>query len=386
MSGLQYIEYSVYLCIWTLIIYLLIVNRLTKSRYYIFNTADDRIRTTIFWLSLLFCTTCFCDGDNFHYTQWIKNANTKGDIDPFSSAEPFYQYLSYVIDESFFLFRLVVWGGSLLFFSVTARRLEIKPSIAQYLLYTLFLVTFSTSRMTLAMVMYFFGLSFLIRPGEKKTIYKIILGLVIIVLSRELHRSVNALLALTPIIFIPNIKNNKIKMVTVVGVSIVTYFATYFIAQNMGELLLLTGDESVVDKYNKYAIKDVEAKGLGAGIFFGLRYFILWGVTIMCYIHNQKHKESLVSYNLFKFSFLMLLFALIFRTIPDSLPELAKRIDEMATIPVTLLLGYSVTHYNFPMRKCNYLVRIGLVSNLYKIVYYLYLLSMGQGISHRLMV
>ena len=81
----------------------------------------------------------------------------------------------------------------------------------------------------------------------------------------------------------------------------------------------------------------------------------------------------------------MLLFALIFRTIPDSLPELAKRIDEMATIPVTLLLGYSVTHYNFPMRKCNYLVRIGLVSNLYKIVYYLYLLSMGQGISHRLM-
>lgn len=385
MSSSQYIEYSVLLCIWTLFLYLFILIILSKNKRVVFSNTNYRVNTFVFWLFLLFCTTCFLDGDNFHYTQWVKNANTKGIIDPFSSAEPFYQYISFFINENYFLFRLIVWGGALLLFSATAKRIDINPRLALYLLFMLFLVTFTFSRMTLAVVAYFYGLSFLIKPGARNTILKILLGIVIIIIAREFHRSANVLLALTPLLLIPNVKNKKIKLIMIICSAIVVYFASYVIIQDMGELVQLTGDDSVVDKYNKYAIKDVETLGLGASIYFGFRHIILWGVTIVCYINNQNNKESFVSYNLYKFSFSLLLFALVLRTIPDTLLEFAKRLDDMATIPVTLLLGYSLSHYNLPINKCNLFVRIGVLANLYKIVYYLYLLLLGQGISLRLM-
>lgn len=380
-----YVSNAIFLGFCTLLLYLIIISINKWQLSNICQTCEsNRMRRRVFGCLWLFGTCSFCDGDNFHYIKWIENANTRGIPDIYNSAEIIYQYFSYFTNESFILFRMFVWGGATSILSLTAKRLELSPRKVLLLIISLFIVTFCYARVTLAIVLYFYGFSYLIKPIHRRNILSCVVGLLIIYISSLFHRSAYLLIASTLILVVPKLGKGYRGWFMLTIYIVTAYIIVFYILNHFVEYIQIIGDMSVVDKYNKYAEKEVSIQGVGAGIYYFLQFVILWGATIACFINNRKYKESWVSYNLFKMSVALLLGSFIFRIIPDLIGGMAYRIQEMAMIPVTLYLCYSLTYYRFSYKKARALIIIGVISNIYKISYYFYLLMLGTGISQRL--
>ena len=106
--------------------------------------------------------------------------------------EVFYQYLIHFINGDYFLFRLVVWGSSLLLVVFAARQFKVDIYHTLFVLFVGFIMTFSYARATLAMAVFSVGavtISIASERNIKKQILPTILGLIIIACSIYFHRS-----------------------------------------------------------------------------------------------------------------------------------------------------------------------------------------------------
>lgn len=183
-------------------------------------------------LILVFLLFAYWDTDYFSFRQMFYTS-----LENFR--DPMYYYLSLASFDSYTLFRLIIWGSALLLFKKTTDRYEISPNIAAYVFAIFFLLTFSYARVSLGMAMYFYGLSFLIKPHQTNKYWGFIWGLAFVCCSYFGHRSLLVLIALTPLAIF-QLDRKKLLILCGIGVMI-SGFAAMLLSD------LISGSLSVSD-------------------------------------------------------------------------------------------------------------------------------------------
>lgn len=149
-------------------------------------------RRFLFCGLLLFALTSFVGADFFHYYEFMHEYRGQVFGDQELGLEAFYQYLISFIDGNYFLFRLVVWGGSLLLITYATRKYGANLYHTLFLILAGFIITFSYARATLAMAVFSVGAVIISIASERKIKRRIlptIIGLIIIACSMYFHRS-----------------------------------------------------------------------------------------------------------------------------------------------------------------------------------------------------
>ena len=117
---------------------------------------------------LLFSLTAFVSDDFFHYYEEMFEYRGRVFGDQETGFEAFYQYLISSIDGDYFLFRLVVWGGSLVLTIYAIRNFGANVYHTLFLILAGFIITFSYARATLAMAVFSFGFVLVSISSERK--------------------------------------------------------------------------------------------------------------------------------------------------------------------------------------------------------------------------
>lgn len=178
-----------------------------------------RQSTPITWsLILVFLLFAYWDTDYFSFRQMFYTS-----LENFR--DPMYYYLSLASFDSYTLFRLIIWGSALLLFKKTSDRYGISPNITAFVFSIFFLLTFSYARVSLGMAMYFYGLSFLIKPHQTNRFWGFVWGLTFVCCSYFGHRSLLVLIALTPLAIF-QLDRKKLIILGCVGIAASGFAAT----------------------------------------------------------------------------------------------------------------------------------------------------------------
>ncbi|MBR2026164.1 MAG: EpsG family protein [Alistipes sp.] len=141
---------------------------------------------------LLFSLTSFVDADFFHYYESMYEYKNQVFVDTERGLEAFYQHLIYIINGNYFLFRLIVWGSSLLLIIFATRKFGANVYRTLFVILAGYIMTFSYARASLAMAVFTTGAVIVSVVSECETRKRIILttlGLAIIACSIYFHRS-----------------------------------------------------------------------------------------------------------------------------------------------------------------------------------------------------
>ena len=188
--------------------------------------AKKHTKSKIAWfLPLVFCLYAFWDTDYFSFRQIFYNIT-----DEFR--DPLYYYISLISFDSYFVYRLIIWGLALLLFYKTCKRFDLNDNITAYIFAVYFLLTFSFARASLGMAMYFYGLSYLIKPANSNKTFNVIYGVLFVLSSYFGHRSMLPLIVMVPLTFIKLTKGRLFILVLffpviVIGIKLIL---NYFIS------------------------------------------------------------------------------------------------------------------------------------------------------------
>ena len=157
------------------------------SGYY--NSSKSGGRTIILSLGLLlFAMTCFVNDDFFHYQELMYEY--RGNVNPEDiRIELFYQYLISFIDGSYELFRLFIWGTSLLLIIWATRLFKANVYHTLFMILAGYIIVYSYARATLAMSIFSLGAVVLCMSREQRSRWLNIIGGAILASSIYFHRS-----------------------------------------------------------------------------------------------------------------------------------------------------------------------------------------------------
>ena len=177
-------------------IYFLVVVMLFWRRNITFFDRPAKPQYLLSFLFLIHLIFAFDGGDFFHYYEFFVEKD-------FERMEVVYGLIARLVGYNYLWFRVIVWGGALAIFQLTVKRFRLDVSKTTFLLYIMFIGVFDYARATLAMAVYFYGLSYICIPIRHDKFLSYILAAVLIALSIVLHRSMAFTAAMTVMVFLP---------------------------------------------------------------------------------------------------------------------------------------------------------------------------------------
>ena len=257
------------------LISLLLLVSVWKVRKYPHKLSNNQIVFALF-LCLLFYLFPMGGTDFYNYKEWVETTGYK-DISSipqyYLHFEKPYYYIINIVNNNYFLFRLVVWGGSLFLYWQTAKRLKIdKSTFAFYLCICIVQLT-AVSRVCLAFAIAFYGFSFLAQPIIRKgsNLFSFILGSSIILLSLFFHRSAIFLLAILPLsLFNFNKKTIWLFALAIPTIIVMAYTQLFDVIFNFAQT-----DNSLLDSETALYYLDsdkIRVFGWGQRIEFSMKY------------------------------------------------------------------------------------------------------------------
>mgnify|MGYP001190129796 CR=1 FL=1 len=184
-----------------------------------------------------------------------------------------YYYIINIVNNNYFLFRLVVWGGSLFLYWQTAKRLKIDKSTFAFYLCICIVPLTAVSRVCLSYALAFFGFSFFAQPITRKrsNLISFILGSSIILSSLFFHRSAIFLLAILPLsLFNFNKKTIWLFALAIPTLIVLAYTHLFDFIFNFDQT-----DTSLLDSETAMIYLNSDRKGvfgLGQWIEFSMKY------------------------------------------------------------------------------------------------------------------
>ena len=326
------------------------------SKYDI-NHGYQPLLTLLVFIHLLFA---FDGGDFFNYYRCVASRDML-------KIEEFYQILAEIVGYNYLMFRAVVWGGALVIFQLTARRFQLNATKMTFLLYLMFFSIFDYARVSLAMSVYFFGLSFICIPIKKYHVISIIWGILIILSSIIFHRSMVFSVLMTVMIFVPI--NRKIILFI-----FILFIVSGGIFRNVFEEIIggnIIDNEEINNKISEYSKHEFEG---GFSLYewirrvveyatFFLTFFILsfklFGENVLW----DKRHQAMVK--LYKVTLGLLMLAVSTQMIGLNSFIIFYRYLFMSMIPLVLLLGYARERHLITQRLFLSLIYLCLINKLF---------------------
>lgn len=307
---------------------------------YIFR--NDRKSHIITWLLILvFCLYAYWDTDYFSFREIFYSPNFK------DFRDPLYYYLSLISFESYTFFRLLIWGTALLLYKKAIDRFEISSNIAICIFAIFFMLTFSYARVSLGMAIFFYGVSYLLKPNNNHRVWSFIWGLIFIGCSYFGHRSMSLLILLTPMLLIK--LNKKTTILLILAGAIFSGVTAILLSKLAGGEILLNGELSDVgDAASHYAANEstidynwkfMLMKNLRNYSFIVLILYFIWKMTL-------PKDSNRITPNIKRLTALcctILIIAISFMNVPGLGAEvIGYRYLYMLGIPSCIILSYLV--------------------------------------------
>ena len=298
-----------------------------------------QIHYSSWWLVVFFCLVAFWDTDYFSFARIFYE-----EIEEFR--DPIYKYISSVCFGSYIIFRFIIWGGALYLVYRTSVRLKLNRNKFIYIFAVFFLLTFSYARVSLAMALYYYGLSLLIISDRRSKLSRIIYVGIIFIVAFWAHRSIILPILLTPLIYLHLTKR---KIILTLIILPILFIGIKYILGNIIEGVLLIGESAFTESAVGYASSQITMEfNWKWEIITTLRYYsfylsmliILW----KCYfkkitIEIPKHIQQLITIT----TAIMIIAVAILIIANNNLLGLwviGYRYLYMTGIPICLILSY----------------------------------------------
>lgn len=284
------------------------------------------------------CLSFFANDDFFHYYATTKKISMHG---PNVGIESFYQYLIFFTHHNYLLFRLFIWGPACILLYLTFRRFKINTNHAYFLLVTCYFITFTYARASLAMSVFFYGLSCIYYPLFNKRWTKIA-GLAILLCSPIFHKSMYLLITIWLCSLFLKL-NKKTIAIIILSTPVIFIASKLFIPYIIEHFV---EDKETLAKIGTYSILVRESqnwKGILQNVIQYATYYLPLYFLIYSFSNeNIRSKCPTAVYNLYKLVFLIVLAGSILYFIIPTNNVLFYRTLFMSMIPITIIFTYAV--------------------------------------------
>lgn len=374
MPDFPFTESSIWTGLYCLFFYLfiLILNYRRGVVNYGKISATHSFRVIMLLLVCFFIITHCLKGDFFHLMEKVHDYVLIEGY--YNYGEAVYPIIGDFVNNNYFLFRVIVWGGSFVLFLITSKRLDIDPYNAAMMLIMAHSIAFSYARASAAMALYFFGLSFLIKPAKHKLI-GFIIGILLIVASVAFHRSALIMVLMTILLFVPI--NRWTITVFIVGFFILSgVFKEYF------EIIAYSADidDTVADKLQRYSERTINS-GIASrmsSLFDYASFLIPSYISLVIILLNKKGRNIPIYYKKLNIISLGLVaVSVMFYFWGSSFVTFFYRILYMSMIPLTLSVCYMWNNRLITKKQMLICFLPGVFYNLFQYLYSVYLANMG---------
>lgn len=329
--------------------------------FYIPGTSNRQTNTsalqkyTFVALFFIFVLCAFYCGDWVHYQAIVKGYSGEEYVEGYG-LERIYYYIISLVNQNYLLFRLIVWGTGLICLLQCFKQYDVDPYKCLFFLFAVYFTAYAYTRAAVAMSVYYMGYSLVFQNKNKRKNISIILGVLLILASVSLHRSLLVLVALTPFVVIP-IRKRTFPLLCMAMFVVLLLFDTIF-ESAIGTLL-------EADEYS-HRLELYEGLSGEASLSFSLSgFFFLWYKAIVhvpfwyaiAYIY--KYQEiSIIPNNIqyiFRFSILLYAFFMMMLFKYGSMSVFYYRYEGMLYIPICIMIGYLYQYKIMPERQYKFL-------------------------------
>lgn len=329
-----------------------------------------KYRNIFTFLILLFVVTCSVVGDFYHYQQMVWNYDFT--LGAKNHGEPIYRYIIGFVEKNYLLFRILVWGSGIIIYNQLVKRIGFNQCNVLFVLFSLYALVYSYARASLAMVLYFGGLTVFV-VNNKNILFEKILGLFLIFFSYCFHHSIFILIVLTPIIYIRFTKRYLIFLVIVLPLLFI--ITKGYIQQIMFDESTLGNDElqGKLQLYSNREVAMVNWKGVIYEFSGYLTFFIPISVCTYLLYFKNKVKIPNIIHAFFNLSLTLVLISIMFLCLDIQGKVFFYRILYMTFIPLSIILYYIYNAKLIQKKSFIHIIIIGIMAQLYRLLYSIYL-------------
>lgn len=333
---------------------------LTKSRRY-----------GAYCLIVVFCVFAFWGSDFFHiYDDYKELVLSRWRL------ESVYHFIAKEIaPDSYFFWRLVVWGFATILIAKTFKRVKVNESLSVCFFLMVWILWFSYARVSLSMAMVFFGLAVISK--SQKSFFSWLYGLVFIFSSLFFHKSAGFIICISLLaVFIPN-KWEKKWFIVLLCFPLMVYVArTYLSSFLIGDLSSNNEEiNSYIERGQDYMNDENYIQGLGyllGQLLERIPYYMLYisSLRLLVYKTYQVDNKSIIVF--MKALVLLVTVASVFAfDISINTQLIYERFMRFSFIPSCVLLTYFWCNNIYPKWQ-KWTFHIAWVGSLYQITYMLY--------------
>lgn len=326
--------------------------------------------TIIFSLCLIFLVYAMWDGDWVHYQRWY-NTYYKEFKDN-THIEAIYCWLrENMVIESYLLFRLIIWGGSIYIYRISLKRLNANYTLIWIVYAIISLIPLTPTRGTLGLSFLFLGYTYLIKPqiySEKRSYF---VGMVFMLVSLVLHKSLFVPFALAILSFIPFRKLEF--LVTVFFFPIISAFVVNYSIE-INEMLRL--GQSVNVAGSTYLGVEGTETGIAMKTYYTLSFIPIAIITVICVRKVLFQRNITVDKTIarvFHWCYYFVFMYLIAIQIPFGSEYFAPRFLQFVYLPLCYLIYLLYKSRLLGSKTLYYVLLIGIVADNCRLFYSLFL-------------
>ena len=322
-----------------------------------FNKTSDVTRWFVLFFVLYAVFYCI-NTDYFRYRDWIYGRD-------FSlwNKEQFYVYVILLcrripFDYPFELFRLIVWGGTIVIAYYTFRiyRSLLLPGLALLLLFVFNAGTVSYARASLGMAVYFLGIALYLYNKDKMLLLRA-LGIALAVSSYYLHREMIVAIGLLPILFIP-LEKRRMVFPSVFGL-VAAIVALSSLITNTEYFDSIFDNDDITSKVEEFSEQEQGAFRLSTLIGY-VKYF--YPFYVMTRIFWRKKLPYMVA-GMYRVTYGILMVSIAFMVVSGLRSVYTYRVMYISMIPMALLTAYCYCNGYFKKRDFVIMMLIALVAS-----------------------
>ena len=336
------------------------------------HTVDHSIRRITILLMSVFILFSFWDMDWFGYQRSYEYL--KGGFS--GHMEDIYGWIAQNLTPNYIMFRLVVWGGSLCLLLHIFKRLSIPTNLAIFFFCSIYIIWFSYARVTLAMVIVYYGLTVLYKPYKSKLI-SILLGISAIACAYFFHKSAFFGIAAAILTILVNKFEKKTFIILLFCYPILVYLTQSYLSD------FLMTDASAEDgslgqsmaSGQEYLQKELSKSGLGVMLqrflertpHFLLAYISFYFIRSRSYLDAPSDIKAFIRLQFF----IVLLSSLFMFDLGANTNVLFSRFSRFAVIPSCIILTYFYS-IRFKFKYTQIAYYIAFIGTIYAVVYSMY--------------
>ena len=304
--------------------------------------------------------------DYFSYREWM-NITFNEQTLSYWTREKVYAYIimfcqSLDISYPFELFRLIVWGTGLLLVFLTAKmyRSIQMPGLVVMFLFVLYSGTFSYGRVSLAMAVYFLGVSILM--WGKNAFIKL-LGITLALCSYFFHHQLIIGIGLLPGIILPFEKKRTIVFALILLGMMMAVI--YYINSNVSIMESVFGADELAEKMETYNEREQGLFRVSTSIGYFNIFLPFIFVTFFFYRQKQIPKPIV---GIHRITFILLMATVAFFVISGPRSTYTYRVMYLNIIPISILVAYSFNQGYFKSYHLAIMFGLALLTNSMRLI------------------